>query len=739
MNNKKDEVLSFIFDKICDDTVKTTDINVEAKVKNALVEDGYIGKALRFQFQKKGGVMMKPGTVSSFWSGKSGFTVSMWLMPYQSLHASWHYRLLSVYGSDNISLLEMSYSSPSIRVKVPGANGSMLILDYPYALKTRIPPFDAPNTNDGVWQLAVLTLDFENNTLSFYIDGKEIIPKIESDVLLSGSLSSAQNNISVSDCIGGDPEEGERSFNGIIDDVKFRNYPMSSSEVFDLYSEYGPSKAPSVTETQERLDALVEKLGSSLVVKNGTSNVVCRGRVVKADVNNYSVKNIVVESQLYIPSNLCERYFGSFDDERLYIGKIKIDGITIDGVKYFKAASVCEAIGWKYVDLSAEIGLFLLLANDSTLDVESDADCISACIPFCDSDENEPKIPVEQTRVVIARSDTHAGDYTYSPSITKAGDILYASRDISCRYTEIFRSDDNGATWRQVGKVDGMWWATIFENRGDIYLIGRYLKGGMTAKGHSYIGISRSTDNGETWSEIREGQGAVDYYGFEPHCAPTPVLPLNGRLYRVFESVTPEKEKRAFVVSADADSDLLSPDSWSISDYFTGYGFPNEGNAVKGPDGKVWIMSRCVTNKAFLMKLNDDGTIVAALGTNKDSEIDFPSTQAKFTVRFDEKTGLYIGIANTQVDINCDGQRNYASLVTSKNLINWEVREMLLCDREICHPTLSVAQHAFQYIDWIFDGDDILFAVRESAEDAANFHDSNYLTFYRIENYEKYI
>ena len=64
---------------------------------------------------------------------------------------------------------------------------------------------------------------------------------------------------------------------------------------------------------------------------------------------------------------------------------------------------------------------------------------------------------------------------------------------------------------------------------------------------------------------------------------------------------------------------------------------------------------------------------------------------------------------------------------------------MLLCDREICHPTLSVAQHAFQYIDWIFDGDDILFVVRESAEDAANFHDSNYLTFYRIENYEKYI
>ena len=84
-------------------------------------------------------------------------------------------------------------------------------------------------------------------------------------------------------------------------------------------------------------------------------------------------------------------------------------------------------------------------------------------------------------------------------------------------------------------------------------------------------------------------------------------------------------------------------------------------------------------------------------------------------------------------------QRNYCGLAISKDLINWELKEILLCDRELFNEQLSVAQHAFQYVDWIFDGDDILFVVRESTEDAKNFHDSNNLTFYRISNYSEIV
>ena len=42
-------------------------------------------------------------------------------------------------------------------------------------------------------------------------------------------------------------------------------------------------------------------------------------------------------------------------------------------------------------------------------------------------------------------------------------------------------------------------------------------------------------------------------------------------------------------------------------------------------------------------------------------------------------------------------------------------------------------------MDWIFDGDDIIFVVRESMGDSINFHDTNYVTMYRMENYAEII
>ena len=671
--------------------------------------------------------MLEAGTISAMWQNKNGVTVAMWLMPYQSLHGHWYYRLLSVYGTEDRSVLEMSYSSPDIRVKVSSSPDDEVAQVYPYALETRIPPFDAPNTNDGVWQFVVLTVNWEKSTVQLYINGEEVQAQEANMIQFTHPAFPIQSNVTLPDCIGGDARDKERSFNGVMDEVQFYNYAMTASEVKELYTSYGESETPSVTETQQKLDKLVAKLGGSMLVKAGTSNVVCGGRVVKADVRDYSIKNIIKDGELYLPKNLCERYFGTVVRE------------LADVEGYYRAISICDAMGWKYQEWLSEYGMFLMIDKDGMPGGALDEKDMLLLASFCEERSNEPTIPVEQTRVVIAKSDTHAGDYTYSPSIVRAGASIYASRDISCRYTEIFRSDDGGVNWSYVGKVDGLWWATIFEHQGEIYLIGRYTEGGLYSKKPSYIGITKSTDGGRTWTQICPGQGAVDYYGYEPHCAPTPVLKHEGRLYRVFETVTPENQKRAFIVSADVHSDLLCPDSWTISDYFTGYDFPNEGNAVKGPDGAIWNVARFKMNKVFLMRLNEDGTLVAARGTNRESEVDFPSTPGKFTIRYDDEIKQYIGIANTQFDVNCEGQRNYATLVASHDLIHWEVKEVLLCDREIYHPTLSVAQHAFQYIDWIFEGNDILFVVRESAEDAANFHDSNYLTLYRIDNYRKYL
>ena len=51
----------------------------------------------------------------------------------------------------------------------------------------------------------------------------------------------------------------------------------------------------------------------------------------------------------------------------------------------------------------------------------------------------------------------------------------------------------------------------------------------------------------------------------------------------------------------------------------------------------------------------------------------------------------------------------------------------------------DVAKHGFQYVDWLFDGPDIIAACRTAYDDgqggAHNAHDANYLTFHRISSF----
>lgn len=57
----------------------------------------------------------------------------------------------------------------------------------------------------------------------------------------------------------------------------------------------------------------------------------------------------------------------------------------------------------------------------------------------------------------------------------------------------------------------------------------------------------------------------------------------------------------------------------------------------------------------------------------------------------------------------------------------------------IHHPDIDL--HGYQYVDWQFDGNDIIAVSRTSHDDgvggAANHHDANYLTFHRIPNFRE--
>ena len=73
--------------------------------------------------------------------------------------------------------------------------------------------------------------------------------------------------------------------------------------------------------------------------------------------------------------------------------------------------------------------------------------------------------------------------------------------------------------------------------------------------------------------------------------------------------------------------------------------------------------------------------------------------------------------------------RNTLGLVSSPDLRSWSIRCHLLH-----HPD---HEHVgFQYVDWLFDGDDLIAASRTAFPDgqggAHSAHDANFLTFHRI-------
>jgi hypothetical protein len=78
--------------------------------------------------------------------------------------------------------------------------------------------------------------------------------------------------------------------------------------------------------------------------------------------------------------------------------------------------------------------------------------------------------------------------------------------------------------------------------------------------------------------------------------------------------------------------------------------------------------------------------------------------------------------------------RNTLAVFTSPDLRRWTKRTVLLH-----HP--DPVNHAFQYPDWVIDGDDMLVASRTAYDDglggAARAHDANYLTFHRVRQFRQ--
>jgi hypothetical protein len=165
-----------------------------------------------------------------------------------------------------------------------------------------------------------------------------------------------------------------------------------------------------------------------------------------------------------------------------------------------------------------------------------------------------------------------------------------------------------------------------------------------------------------------------------------------------------------------------------------------EGNAVVTPAGELVdvlrVQTRSPDEKAAIVRISQDGKTASfdpAIGFVK-----FPGGAKKFTIRYDPQTKRYWSLASIVLDRyradNPGSVRNTLALTSSPDLMIWEVRCLLLH-----HP--DVARHGFQYVDWLFDGEDIIAACRTAFDDgqggAHNAHDANFLTFHRFANFRR--
>lgn len=359
--------------------------------------------------------------------------------------------------------------------------------------------------------------------------------------------------------------------------------------------------------------------------------------------------------------------------------------------------------------------------------------------------------------VIVSHIPVATGKYIGSPGLCILPDGSYlASHDefgpktseYRSAQTHIFRSTDQGASWKKIAQIDGQFWSNLFVHKGVPYIMG-------THKHHGNVIIRRSDDGGYTWTNPYKAETGLILEG-EYHTAPMPVLIHNGRIWRAVEYATAPstawgKRYSAMVISAPIHADLLNAKNWRKTNHlmydstylkgtFNGW---LEGNVVVSPEGKILDILRVDAKRkgeeyAAFVEISKNGK--RASFNPETGFVPFPGGSKKFTIRYDEVSKRYWMLTNYAKPefriYTLSRIRNVQALCSSADLKNWSIHQILLE-----HP--DVDKHGFQYVEWQFNGEDILFLSRTAYDEpngtANNYHDANYLTFHRIENFRDLI
>ena len=353
--------------------------------------------------------------------------------------------------------------------------------------------------------------------------------------------------------------------------------------------------------------------------------------------------------------------------------------------------------------------------------------------------------------VVIDHSPASTGRYLGSPSIVALPDGTYVTSldffgpGTTYNTSRVFRSADRGATWTVAAEIEGNFWSNLFVHRGTLYFMG-------TTGQYKFAALRRSEDGGRTWTTPQDGRSGLLRDDSMYHTAPMPVVEHDGKLWRAMEDMYPVQKWgrnfRALMFSASVDDDLLDARSWTFSEPLASdgsllggaFGGWLEGNAVVTPDGGIVDILRVDYRKgdgeyAAIVRVSPDGR---TLSFTPDDFVRFPGGCKKFTIRRDPEDGTYWTLSNAvgpgHESYNVERARNLLVLMKSSDLRAWEVTR-----RVLYHPQID--NHAFQYVDWQFEGDDLIVASRTAFDDglggAHNQHDANFMTFHRVEQFRR--
>jgi hypothetical protein len=291
-----------------------------------------------------------------------------------------------------------------------------------------------------------------------------------------------------------------------------------------------------------------------------------------------------------------------------------------------------------------------------------------------------------------------------------------------------------------------------------------------TSQQYGSIVIRRSIDNGFTWTHPADERSGLLFRGGPRrafpnyHCAPVPILIQHGRIYRAFEDNVADNWPAGFqalVLSAYIDADLLNASSWTMSNKLpfepawleetwgpiSSAGWL-EGNVVADQKGDLWNILRVnakqtgnsawsLWNKAAMIRITHQGRQLAF--DPQSGFIDLPGAHSKFTIRRDPLTGSYLTLSNGVADGTASTNRSTLSLYRSTDLRHWQHCSTLLQDDTGLSNEHAAQQVGFQYVDWQFDGKDIIYLVRMAYKNAHNYHDANRITFHRIRDFRRQI